>query len=165
MLIESDSNIDKLLPANLDELLEKYQSILNLSTSLTSIKRTPRRLEATIPLLEHPVHGITGLHVIEKYDNDGYVKQYHYHWKVIIPKQGIQESHISGWGNDPHNNPNTPDKYRVKTEPHHHHHIPRDRKRRKENYHVRTLEKVLEFVSRYITTGLEYVGVEEEIIR
>lgn len=80
---------------------------------------------------------------LEKYDGDGLVKQYHYQWKRIIPKEGIMYSHISAWENKPHGSPNTPPKYSVVTEPHHHHHIPGDRSFRQANYHYRSLKTVL----------------------
>lgn len=88
------------------------------------------------------------------------MQQYHYQWKVIVPKMGIQKSHISGWGNEPHTASNTPDAYRVETEPHHHHHVPGDRKKRKA---VRSLEQAFEFVSKYIETKTEYRVLEEII--
>lgn len=121
-----------------------------------SFKRTKTKLDVLFPLKVHSVHGITGLHATEKYDKNGYVKEYHYQWKRIIPKEGIMFSHISAWGNEPHNAPNTPEEYLVVTNPHHHHHIPGGRKHRKANYYIRTLEAAFEFVVQYIRSGKEY---------
>ncbi|UOQ95640.1 hypothetical protein MUO14_07965 [Halobacillus shinanisalinarum] len=44
----------------------------------------------------------------------------------------------------------------METEPHHHHYDPTDRKKRKENYNVRTLKQAFEFVSYYLESGEEY---------
>jgi Family of unknown function (DUF6516) len=121
-------------------------------------KRTMKRLEVTFPFTQHPHHGITGLHCVETYDDAGYVKRYQYNWKVIIPKAGIIFSHISAWGNDPHDDPATPEEYRVDTEPHHHHYDPNNRKKRRENYDVMTLKDAFLFIQHYLVTGEEYTG-------
>nr|WP_285853154.1 DUF6516 family protein [Sporosarcina luteola] len=113
------------------------------------------RMDVLFPLQKHPIHGITGIHAIEKY-KEGKIIRYHYHWKIISPKMGVQMNHISGWGNDPHNSPGTPDKFIVETEPHHHHHVPGDRSQRKASYDVRTLEDVFEFVIPYFISGNAY---------
>lgn len=160
----TDTNgIDFLLPADIDDILEKYGRYLQSYSQLrdrdsvfANFKRTMKRLEVLFPLIEHPVHGITGLHAVENYDEAGYVHQYHYQWKIIVPKSGIQMSHISGWGNDPHDAEWTPEEYKVKTEPHHHHYDPKDRKKRRENYDVRTLEQVFAFVTEYLDNRKEY---------
>lgn len=152
-----------LFSADIDDILNKYGDILDSYHNLqernsiyASFKRTKTRLDVLFPLKEHPVHGITGLHAVEKYDEKGYVREYHYQWKRIIPKEGIMFSHISAWENEPHDAPNTPDKYLIVTEPHHHHHIPGDRKQRKANYDIRTLEAAFDFVAQYIRSGKEY---------
>jgi len=152
-----------LLPADIDDILEQYGHYLQTYTQLRdrdsiygNYKRTQKRLEVLFPLIEHPIHGITGIHVVENYDEAGYVRQYQYQWKTIVPKMGIQLSHICGWGNDPHDAEWTPEEYRVETEPHHHHYDPKDRKKRRENYNVRTLEQVFEFVTVYLINGNEY---------
>ncbi|WP_019412691.1 DUF6516 family protein [Paenisporosarcina sp. TG20] len=159
------TDIDKLLPVEIDDILEKYGRYLKSYSQLqdresvfANFKKTIKRLEVLFPLLEHPVHGITGLHVVENYDDDGYVRQYHYQWRVIVPKMGIRPSHICGWGNDPHDAEWTPEVYKVDTEPHHHHFDPNDRKNRRENYDVRTLEQAFEFVTKYLDSGEEYTG-------
>lgn len=41
-LLGSEKDTEKLLPANVDKILLKYESILNFSTNLTSVKRTPK---------------------------------------------------------------------------------------------------------------------------
>lgn len=152
-----------LIPADIDEILEDYGYILKSYQDLQErnsiygfYKLTNRKLDVLFPLKEHPVHGITGLYATEKYDENGHVREYHYQWKRIIPKEGIMFSHISAWENEPHDAPNTPAEYIVATEPHHHHHIPGDRKRRKENYDIHTLVAAFEFVARYIESGKEY---------
>jgi len=161
---ESETNeAEQLLPADIDDILEKYGHLLksypNLSdreSIFASFKRTNKRLEVLFPLIEHPVHGVTGLHVVENYDEAGYVRQYQYQWKIIIPKMGVQLSHISSWGNDPHDAEWTPEEYRVDTEPHHHHYDPSNRKKRRENYNVRTLDQAFAFVARYLESKEEY---------
>lgn len=162
------TDTDKLLPVKIDDILEKYGHYLKSYSQLkgresvfANFKKTLKRLEVLFPLLEHPVHGITGLHVVENYDDDGYIRQYHYQWRVIVPKMGIQTSHICGWGNDPHDAKWTPEEYKVDTEPHHHHFDPNDRKKRRENYNVRTLEQAFEFVTKYLDSGEEYTGKED----
>ncbi|GGA91263.1 DUF6516 family protein [Ornithinibacillus halotolerans] len=82
--------------------------------------------------------------------------RYQYKWKIIIPKKGKLFSHISAWGNDPHNDPSTPEELRVNTEPHHHHHVPGDWRQRQDNYDVHTLDAAFQFVERYIESGIEY---------
>ncbi|GLC90146.1 DUF6516 family protein [Lysinibacillus piscis] len=153
----------KLLPADIEEILEEYGHYLKSYTQLkdkdsifASYKRNTKRLEVLFPLIEHPIHGITGLHVVENYGNDGYVRQYHYQWKVIVPKSGIQTAHISGWGNDAHDAEWTPEEYRVATEPHHHHYDPNDRRKRKENYDVRSLKDAFAFIAKYLESKEEY---------
>jgi hypothetical protein len=116
------------------------------------IKRTNKRFEGTFPFKEHPLYGITGMHVVEKYSESGYVRLYEYEWKIMVPKMGIQRSHITSWGNDPHDDPSTPLIYKVRTEPHHHHYDPNDRKKRRENDSVRTMIAAFEFVSAYISS-------------
>lgn len=150
-------------PADLDDILDNYVDILeshinlrNKNSFYGNYKRTKTKLDVLFPFREHPVHGITGLHATEKYDREGYVQEYHYQWKRIIPKTGIIFSHISAWENEPHDAPNTPSEYLVETEPHHHHHVPGDRKRRKENYDVLTLGDAFKFVCLYIRSGEEY---------
>ncbi|GAA0603797.1 hypothetical protein GCM10009001_21080 [Virgibacillus siamensis] len=69
---------------------------------------------------------------------------------------GVRFHHISGWGNDSHDSEWTPDEYKIETEPHHHHYDPNDRRKRKENYDVRTLYEVFQFVSYYIESGKPY---------
>ncbi|MGM8366804.1 hypothetical protein ACLIBG_15230 [Virgibacillus sp. W0181] len=152
-----------LLPADIDDILQdygdylkSYQNLHTKSSIYASFKRTKTKLDVLFPLKEHPIHGITGLHAIEKYDEKGYVKEYHYQWKRIIPKTGIKFSHISAWENEAHNAPNTSYEYIVDTEPHHHHHIPGERKHRKENYDIRTLDAAFNFVVHYIRSGKEY---------
>ncbi|KAB8126745.1 hypothetical protein F9U64_19250 [Gracilibacillus oryzae] len=154
-----------LLPADIDEILDNYGHLLQTYSNLrekhsifSQYKRTHKRLEVLFPLKEHPIHGITGLHVIEVYDEAGYVERYHYHWKRIIPKKGIMYSHITSWGNDPHDDPETPEEYKVKTEPHHHHYDPKDRKKRRENYDVHTLEQAFDFIDAFLESGEEYTG-------
>lgn len=152
-----------LLPADISEILDKYQHLLESrynyrgkSSIFTGFKRTRKRLEILFPLKKHPIHGITGLHVVENYNNVGYIRLYQYNWKVIIPKSGVQKSHISSWGNDSHDANWTPKEYKVITEPHHHHFDPRNRGKRKESFDVRTLDQAFSFIERYIETGLEY---------
>lgn len=155
--------IDVLLPADIDDILEQYGEYLKSYVHLSDkesiygdFKKTSKRLSVLFPLIEHPIHGITGIHAVENYNEAGFVRQYQYQWKIIVPKMGIQMSHISGWGNDPHNAEWTPEAYKVKTEPHHHHYDPKDRKKRRENYNVRTLDQVFAFVAEYLNSGTEY---------
>lgn len=152
-----------LLPADIDDILDSfgdilvsYQNFHEKNSIYGSFKRTKSKLDVLFPLKEHPIHGITGLHATEKYDENGYVREYHYQWKIIILKKGIMFSHISAWENEPHEASNTPDEYLVVTEPHHHHHIPGNRKQRKANYDIRTLEAAFKFVAVYIRSGKEY---------
>lgn len=147
----------------MNEILEKYGHLLSSYVNLrerdsifSRYKRTTNKLSVLFPLKEHPIHGITGLHATEKYDKEGFVKEYHYQWKTLIPKKGIRFSHISAWENEPHNGPNTLDKYKVTSEPHHHHHVPGDRKQRQENFHVHTLDAAFAFIKEYIESGNEY---------
>lgn len=64
-------------------------------------------------------------------------------------------SHISSWGNDLHIAEWTPEMYRINTEPHHHHYDPVDRKKRRDNYDVRTLDQVFAFIAKYLEDGEE----------
>lgn len=153
----------KLYPADIEDILDKFEDLLKSYPNLkeknsiyTSLKLTKRKLDVLFPLKEHPIHGITGLHAVEKYDRHGFVKEYHYQWKRIIPKQGIRFSHISAWENEPHDAPNTPTAFKVATEPHHHHHVPGERKHRQANYNIHTLEAALEFVAHFIVSSEEY---------
>ncbi len=157
-------NINELLlPANLAEILDKYRDILTNYEVVPgekhlypSYRRTKKNLSVLFPLKEHPVHGKTGLYVMEKYDENGYVLSYHYLWKIIIPKMGVQGYHISAWGNEPHNDPKTPSELIVESEPHHHHHVPGDWHRRQANWTVWTLAEAFEFVAYYIRSEQEY---------
>jgi len=151
-----------LLPTDIDQILEDYGHLLKVYPALlerhsifTDYKRTHKRLEVLFPLKEHPVHGITGLHVYEKYNDAGTVELYSYSWKRIIPTQGIQFSHISSWGNDPHPPETTPQHLQVTTEPHHHHYDPDQRSKRKSSY-IRSLDQVFMYVAYYIETGEVY---------
>jgi len=159
------TDTELLLPADIDGILDEFGSYLKSYTRLAeresifaNYKRSTKKLEVLFPLIEHPIHGITGLHVVENYNDAGFVSKYHYQWKVIVPKMGIQTSHISGWGNDSHHAVTTPEEYKVKTEPHHHHYDPSDRKKRRENYDVRSLQQVFKFVASYLDSGLQYTG-------
>lgn len=150
-------------PADIEDILEdyayllaSYQNLRERNSVYGSYKRTSKKLDILFPFKEHPVHGITGLHAVEKYDDHGYISEYYYQWKKIIPKEGIAFTHISAWENEPHDAPDTPARFIVKTEPHHHHHIPGERRHRKENYDIRTLEAAFEFIAQYIITGKEY---------
>ncbi|MBP1309193.1 hypothetical protein JOD82_002213 [Paenibacillus sp. 1182] len=163
-MAENDHN-QLLYPADISEILEDfghllavYDKLKDQSSIFGSYRRTNKRLEVTFPLKEHPVHGITGLTAIEKYDEAGYIERYSYTWRRLLPKQGIQTSHITSWGNDPHDASWTPTAYQVITEPHHHHYDPADRKKRRENYNVRTLRQAFTFVGAYIESGKEYAA-------
>ncbi|UJL46758.1 hypothetical protein KFZ58_02035 [Virgibacillus sp. NKC19-16] len=152
-----------LLPADIDDilvtygyLLKSYKHLYNRNSIFANFRRTNKRLEVLFPLIEHPVLGITGLHAVENYNEKGYIRLYQYNWKIIIPKKSIQLSHISGWGNDPHNAEWTPDEFKIETEPHHHHYDPHDRTKRRANYDVRSLEQAFNFIKKYIETGKEY---------
>lgn len=160
---QQPNQIPSLYPADIEDILDKFNGLLASYPNLkeknsiyASFKLTDRKLDVLFPLKEHPVHGITGLHAIEKYDKHGFVKQYHYQWKRIIPKEGINFSHISAWENEPHDAPNTPAAFKIETEPHQHHHIPGKRNYRKENYDIHTLEAAFEFIARFIMSGDEY---------
>lgn len=152
----------QLSPADIDEIIEDYGHLfavypkLHESVSIyADYRRTPKRLEVLFPRKEHPVHGITGLHAYEKYNDAGLVETYTYSWKRIIPVQGIQLSHICSWGNDPHPPETTPAVICVNTEPHHHHHDPDNRRKRKDSY-IMTLDRAFLYVSHYIETGSTY---------
>lgn len=154
-----------LYPANIQEILEEFNDLFQVYDKLVdrdsiyaSFRADTKRLEVLFPLREHPIHGITGLRACEKYNDNGYVQRYEYQWKRIIPKSGIQTSHIASWGNDPHDANWTPGMYRVHSEPHHHHYDPMDRKKRRSNWEVRTLRNALLFVKHYIDSGEEYKG-------
>ncbi|ACT02927.1 DUF6516 family protein [Paenibacillus sp. JDR-2] len=153
----------KFLPADIDSILDNFGHLLTTYTNLSDrdsifgqYKRSTKRLEVLFPLIEHKIHGKTGLHVIEIYDEAGYVKNYSYSWKIIVPKLGVQLNHISSWGNDAHNDPNTPNKFRVESEPHHHHHIPGNRSERTENWDVHTLHDAFHFIQHYLESGKKY---------
>ncbi|PLR75267.1 hypothetical protein CU633_22065 [Bacillus sp. V3-13] len=110
---EAEAKETELLhPADIEEILEKYGHLLKSYQNLhdresvfANYRRTTKRLEVLFPLIEHPIHGITGIHAVENYNEAGYVSLYQYHWKIIIPKMGIQSNHISGWGNEPFSDP------------------------------------------------------------
>lgn len=79
-----------LLPADIEEILNNYGHLLQSYTKLkerdsifTNYKLTTNKLSILIPFKEHLIHGITGLHATEKYDNNGFVKEYHYQ---MIPR-------------------------------------------------------------------------------
>ncbi|MED3662073.1 DUF6516 family protein [Ureibacillus sp. FSL K6-8385] len=154
---------EKLLPADIDEILKKYGHLLADYPAIAEngpiypeYKRTKRLLYVLFPLKKHPVHGITGLLAIEKYDADGYVEKYSYQWKVIYPKMGKMFKHISAWENEPHDAEWTEKALQVESEPHHHHHVPGDRKQRQANWDVWTLDEAFAFVAEYIESGKEY---------
>lgn len=141
-----------LYPADMYVILDKYGHLLKSYPNLrekesvfANYRRTIKRLEVLLPLKEHPVHGITGLHVVENYDEAGYIRRYQYNWKIIIPRLGVKLHHISAWGNEPHDAEWTPNEYCIETEPHHHHYDPEDRRKRKENYNVRTLDQAFQY--------------------
>lgn len=150
-------------PADIDEILSKYGHLLATYPIIAEkgpvypeYKKTKKILSVLFPLKEHPVHGITGLHAVERYDNSGYVKRYSYQWKVIYPKKGKHYKHISAWENEPHDAEWTSAEFIVMSEPHHHHHVPCDRRKRKENWNVWTLDDAFAFIQEYIETGKEY---------
>lgn len=152
-----------LLPANLGSILKKYDKWIEVYTNFTGknsvhgeFHKSPKRIEIIFPLKEHPHHGVTGLHAIEKYDDAGFVQEYQYMWKVIVPKMGVQLNHISSWGNEAHNSPGTKSEYITDTEPHHHHHVPGDRSKRQSNWNVHTLEQAFEFIIPFLESGEEY---------
>lgn len=136
--------------------MQSYKNLQERNSIYGSIKLANSQLNVLFPFKEHPIHGITGLHATEKYSEEGFVREYHYQWKIIIPKQGIRFSHITAWENEPHDTPDTSEEFKVATEPHHHHYIPGARKRRKENYNIRTLKAAFQFVAPYIESGSEY---------
>ncbi|MEX2105062.1 MAG: hypothetical protein WD907_07035 [Bacilli bacterium] len=102
------------------------------------------------------VYGITHLRVIEKYDEAGIVERYNYSGEIKFPVMGKHLKHISAWENERHDDPNTPDKYKVETEPHHHHHVPGDRSKRHENRDTYALKSVLKVVEPYIINNKSY---------
>ncbi|WCF11388.1 DUF6516 family protein (plasmid) [Paenibacillus thiaminolyticus] len=163
----TNTNDPHLYPADIQEILEEFEHLLQVYDNFRDRESIysnfiidVKRLEVVFPLREHPIHGITGLRAYEKYDDAGYVLRYDYQWKRIVPKMGIQLSHITSWGNDPHDAPDTPEEYRVETEPHHHHYDPQNRKNRCENYNIRTLRDAFKFIEPYILEGKEYTGKE-----
>lgn len=174
MIQKYDSTTEKrLLPTNITAISKKFSPFFKHYKKIgptdekddvgyVDYKRTHKKMYALIPLQEHPIHGITGIEISEKYDDQGYVERYIYEWKKVLPRQGVSTSHISGWGNEPHNAPNTPEKYKVDTEPHHHHYDPNDRKNRRNSFQVRTVEDVFNFVIPYIQSGDEYTGFNKK---
>ena len=149
-----------LLPADLNDIVEKYKHIFTVYSDIPDkhsiypeVKRTPNKLSVLFPLKEHPIHGKTGLLATEKYDNEGFVTEYHYQWKLLIPKKGVHLSQVTAWENEAHSYP----KYQTASEPHHHHHDPGDRSKRKENWDVRTLDEILGFIEKYIVSKREYM--------
>ncbi|MFA9560606.1 hypothetical protein ACERII_25220 [Evansella sp. AB-rgal1] len=97
-----------LLPADIPAILDEYEQILGTYGNIPGenniypdFRKKSNLLSVLFPLKEHPIHGMTGIHAIERY-KDGSVTRYSYQWKIIIPKLGISSHHISAWGNDPH---------------------------------------------------------------
>ncbi|MFC6653986.1 hypothetical protein [Paenibacillus rhizoplanae] len=85
--------LKKLLPANLfnitaqfGHLLETYPNVPGNSGIYGNYKRNTNKLDVLFPLKEHPVHGITGLHALESYDDAGYVRRYTYSWKLSFQR-------------------------------------------------------------------------------
>lgn len=81
-LDENKTQSELLLPADINEILNKYGHLLQSYTNLrerdsvfANYKLTTNKLSILFPLKEHPIHGITGLHATEKYDNNGFVKE------------------------------------------------------------------------------------------
>lgn len=159
---KSISNKLILTPSDIGEVLEKYEDIISQYSVgkgkeyVPRYEKNERYMKAVIPLKEHPEYGITGIVALETYNDDGLVEQYSYSWRILYPKKGNHAGHITAWENEPHDSPNTPTKYRVATEPHHHHHVPFDRRQRKENYDVRTLNDAFSKVAEFIRSGKPY---------
>lgn len=158
----SVSNKPTSLPSDIEEILEKYEDIISQyavgkgKEYVPRYERNERFMRAIIPLKEHPEYGITGMVAFETYDEDGRIERYSYSWRILHPKRGKHAGHITAWENDPHDSPNTPPEYRVTTEPHHHHHVPFDRRQRKENYDVRTLDDAFSKVAEFVRSGKPY---------
>lgn len=121
---------------------------------MVPIGRLFKKLAILFPLKEHSIHKIISLHAVEKYDHNRYVKEYHYKWNRIIPKEGFAYAHISAWKNESHDAPNTPEEYIVATDPHHQ--ILSNRKHRIENHDIRTFESAFKFIAKYVDTVDKY---------
>lgn len=150
------ANMD-LISHKFGHLLENYIDVKEKKSIYPSVSLSKSKLRVLFPLKEHPIHGKTGLDALEIYDEQGFVTEYHYQWKSIIPKQGIIFSHISAWENEPHNLSETPLDFIVESEPHHHHYIPGERHHRQDNWDVWTLQEAFEFIEFYIESGNEYI--------
>ncbi|WP_353949062.1 DUF6516 family protein [Sporolactobacillus sp. Y61] len=150
-----------LSPANIYNITQKYSDLFQEYPQYPQchtlvFKNSTREIEGWIPLKKHHNYGITGMHFVERYDGQGLVKGYNYEWKCFYPIKGIQLSHIISWGNEPHDAPGTAPSLKTKTEPHHCHYCPNDRRLRRENYTVRSLDMAFTFIAYYIKNDDPY---------
>ena len=67
------------------DILETYEHIPDKGPIYPQVKLTPPLLSVLFPLKEHPVHGITGLHAVERY-KDGQVKHIPTNGKSSVPR-------------------------------------------------------------------------------
>ncbi|WP_411348914.1 hypothetical protein [Paenibacillus sp. WLX2291] len=154
--------MEHLNPSDFTIAIEQFEHLLHqysdpaIAYPVPYEKRRPKRIEAYYPLKPHPIYGITALHAVETYNEQGYIKRYNYEWFIMYPRMGISSKHITSWGNDPHDDPDTPPELRVQTEPHHQHHIPFHRAARRDNYTVRNLQDAFVAIEPYLLQGLPY---------
>lgn len=155
--------MDKQSASNFDAILENYAYLIQeydncaIEEPRIRLKRKRSSMEVHYPLKEHPIYGITVLYAYEKYDEEGYIVRYMYNWYTMYPKSGKHQKHISSWENGPHDDPHTPDEFRVSSEPHHQHHTPGNRNNRQPSFHVRCLEDVFFEIEHCVIHGSEYL--------
>lgn len=149
-------------PSNFDSIYSRFQHLIatyNIKGILYPAiyeKRTLNKIDTVYPLIEHPEYGITAIRATESYCDKGYIKKYHYEWFRMHPRKGANQKHITSWGNDPHDDPNTPAAFQVSTEPHHHHHDPTKRSNRQASDNVRSFEQAFEHIAPYLENGVSY---------
>lgn len=142
-----------LFPADVDEILNKYEDFLESyeeTNCFGSFKRTKTTLDVLFPLKKHPVYGPTAIHAIEQYDSRGYVVAYKYEWRQIPSEQ-----HICAWEHDA-KHISTANKSSSQEKLHLHYHIPGDRTQSKQSLEVQSLLQVFEFVVPFIENGEAY---------
>lgn len=147
-----------LFPANIDEILDKYEHIMASyqdSNIYGAYEQTQTKLDVLFPLKRHPIHGITVIQAVEKYDNRGYVVSYQYEWKKCEVNSFVSNVHLSAWEHDA-KHMGTIHEPTTQTKLHLHYFVPGDRLHHKRSLEVQNLEQVFEFVAPFIENGEEY---------
>lgn len=138
----------------IQELFESNPDLFDHQLIPTLKAAGAKRVTATLPLNNHPIHGETVLFINETLESDGKLYEYRYGWErsTRLKRMGKATRSIAAFDKQEH--PEPPFNH-IETDPYHHHHVPGDLLPRVET-NIKNLDDVITFLKDYILSGKKY---------